>query len=583
MGFFVRKNYRPARVPKKHVLSDSPSPRGREFKFTRYAIVSWLKRNILVLVLLLVATRTAYIFSLHHRSSSTAIEHPAEAVSVEGSKGVEPLYLNRSTPEAVPRDAGEGKRERRRRPSSSPSSSGSSSSSQRSKRSSPSSPVVGKEGFNVISKVTGKPLPWKWENHDGLWRRVYPQEVLDKYNGGEAARPDITWFERRTVQDRLDFNKFINCTEHRTALPDLEGLNLKSKLEVNNFIVHQGNYERLGKGEGMNRTDRVRNVELLPPDGESVLRSRHWGSCAIVGNSGHLHFTEYMKSINSHDTVIRVNQAPALRYWRRVGSKTTHRVLNRLWTRTYRNSRGMKKGEVLPVEQDLTFIVTRANTQEYELLQDYLAETRPDVKLMYMSSRATSMAQPLLAGYREKLCEAGYGPYLGLNVPSSGYVMIYFLLSLCDAVSVYGFGVSPINDGPQIYPYHYYKGVGMRKVGDPVHSFDSEEMLLKQLGKEDVLKFCMYKSPKDDPSNWSCGCRHPDIEDCRPDPLPEEIKDEEDCTPQDCETREEKQERKSRLRKTQRKRTQEREVRDQERRRRRERERAAASEDKEPV
>ena len=59
---------------------------------------------------------------------------------------------------------------------------------------------------------------------------------------------------------------------------------------------------------------------------------------------------------------------------------------------------------------DLTLIVTRANTQEFELLQDYVSENRPDVKLMYMSSRATSMAQPLLAGYREKLCAAGYGP-----------------------------------------------------------------------------------------------------------------------------------------------------------------------------
>ena len=393
MGFFVKKNYRPARVPKKHVLSAST----KELKGSRYAVTSWVKRNALLLVILLVSARTAYMFAFT-RSASHDVHHDAveaSRMSETSEEGVEQVRLKNRTSPTRSRE-----RERKRPPSSS--------SRSRNPSSSSSSASAG-DPFNVISKVTGEPLPWKWENHDGLWRRVYPQEVLDKYNGGEPARPEITWFERRTVQDRLSFEKFINCSEKRQALPNLDGLKLKSKLDVDNFVVHQGNYERLGKGDGTNRTDRVRNVELLPRDGKSVLLSRHWGSCAIVGNSGHLHFSEYMKSIDSHDTVIRVNQAPALRYWRRVGKKTTHRVLNRLWTRTYRNSRGMKKGEVLPVEQDITFIVTRANTQEFELLQDYMAETRPDVRLLYMSSRATSMAQPLLAGYREKLCEAGYG------------------------------------------------------------------------------------------------------------------------------------------------------------------------------
>ena len=43
MGFFVRKNYRPARVPKTQVLSDSPTGKEREMKFTRYTVTSWIK------------------------------------------------------------------------------------------------------------------------------------------------------------------------------------------------------------------------------------------------------------------------------------------------------------------------------------------------------------------------------------------------------------------------------------------------------------------------------------------------------------------------------------------------------------
>jgi hypothetical protein len=61
-------------------------------------------------------------------------------------------------------------------------------------------------------------------------------------------------------------------------------------------------------------------------------------------------------------------------------SQTTHRLLNRLWTRTYRNGRGMKKGDVLPMEQDVVFLVSRATSQEYELLFEWaqvLAYTLP--------------------------------------------------------------------------------------------------------------------------------------------------------------------------------------------------------------
>lgn len=149
-------------------------------------------------------------------------------------------------------------------------------------------------------------------------------------------------------------------------------------------------------------------------------------------------------------------------------------------------------------------------------------------------------------------------------------------MNLCDSVSVYGFGVKPIKDGPQAYPYHYYTGVGSRKVGDNVHSFDSEEMLLKQLGREGKIEFCMYRSPKNDTYNWSCGCRYEDVEDCRPDPLPKEMKDSEDCTPEDCETRQERQERTRTSKRRTKQRVKEREARDAERRKRRERERAAA-------
>ena len=46
-----------------------------------------------------------------------------------------------------------------------------------------------------------------------------------------------------------------------------------------------------------------------------------------------------------------------------MGHKTTHRLLNKLWTRTYRNGRGMKGKQILPMELDAQVLVSRATSQ----------------------------------------------------------------------------------------------------------------------------------------------------------------------------------------------------------------------------
>jgi hypothetical protein len=58
------------------------------------------------------------------------------------------------------------------------------------------------------------------------------------------------------------------------------------------------------------------------------LRRQEWGSCALVGNSGSLLRRKYGSTIDKHDQVFRINQAPVVGHERAVGSRTTHRVLN---------------------------------------------------------------------------------------------------------------------------------------------------------------------------------------------------------------------------------------------------------------
>ncbi|GCB68558.1 hypothetical protein scyTo_0005321 [Scyliorhinus torazame] len=49
--------------------------------------------------------------------------------------------------------------------------------------------------------------------------------------------------------------------------------------------------------------------------------------CAVVGNSGNLHQSHYGADINSHDFIMRMNQAPTIGFETDVGSRTTHHFM----------------------------------------------------------------------------------------------------------------------------------------------------------------------------------------------------------------------------------------------------------------
>ena len=346
---------------------------------------------------------------------------------------------------------------------------------------------------------------WRWTG--SLWK------VSDRRTAGisEAA---ATWFERRTVQERLPFDRFIDCFVARNAyttetarqhgeggqkfggpIVRLEGINVKPLDDnLDDVIVHRGNRAPLGHGAEASRQERIANAMRLPVSGAGFLRERRWGSCALVGSSGSLRSGPRRgAAIDSHDVVVRLNQAPTWGYTPWVGSKTTHRVLNRLWARAYRTSWGVTRGMALPLERDVSLLITRATGQEYELLRDFVLDAwgRRDVQVLYMSSRAPSAAGALLREYRARSCAAGAGPYVGLNVPSSGLVAVVLLTHLCSRVDVYGLGGGVADSGwkereggedvnnnnnntggaaaagaagaETVDPYHYYRGEQTRE------------------------------------------------------------------------------------------------------------------------
>ncbi|KAK3267951.1 hypothetical protein CYMTET_23520, partial [Cymbomonas tetramitiformis] len=194
--------------------------------------------------------------------------------------------------------------------------------------------------------------------------------------------------------------------------------------------------------------------------------------------------------------------APTHGFARHVGMKTTFRMLNRLWTAHYASGRFIEMG--LPMEKGLTLIISRTDGHQFEKLYRTIKAYRPDVNILYLSSRVVSAARRLLVAYRVKLCKAGFGPYSGGSTPSSGYVAIYLLMHMCQTLTVYGFGRTKLMGQGSYLPYHYYTGVGSRQAGDPVHSFSSEDALISELARENYLSMCSLREVNGSCHTSSC-------------------------------------------------------------------------------
>ena len=241
---------------------------------------------------------------------------------------------------------------------------------------------------------------------------------------------------------------------------------------------------------------------MLPPSSASILKGtsafRRWGRCAIVGNSGHLLGSSYGVAIDAHDVVFRINQAPTLKYEKFVGKKTTHRLLNRLWTLAYQDYRGLNNGyrrfaKRWPLEKGVTLISSRTASENFVGMVEYLQKSwrRRDVTSLVMNRSLVSKAEAMIKGFRHCVERKQGKRFNGGNTASSGMVAIVILRSMCRELTLYGFGAAGKDSSGRSFPYQYYQlGNTHRTFGNPVHTFDTEELLMKTMAKDQRLTFC---------------------------------------------------------------------------------------------
>ena len=330
-----------------------------------------------------------------------------------------------------------------------------------------------------------------------------------------------------------------------------------NRIALKDIFVTRENYKRLGFGG-------IKRYYALPPNAAAIAKKYRWKRCAVLGNSGarkdvnasRVAFFKRLRkwrehsrrslslslslslfrdycifcsrihrvltrvsltigtlldasfggTIDSHDVVFRMNQAPVKGYELHVGKKSTFRVLNSLWSHRY--SHGYAPWDPgyqnLPLEKDVTLILTRVDATIFNEMHEFWRKRRPDITLLILSSKVINIIRQTLVDYRSRLCAAGVESAGGSggNTPSSGWVSVYAAMQLCGKVNAYGFGTKVAkegeNGGNKDVSYHYYTGMAARKFGTDVHSFESEKMLIEHLDRSKKITLCTSAGSKED-------------------------------------------------------------------------------------
>ncbi|MCB0353459.1 MAG: glycosyltransferase family 29 protein [Bdellovibrionales bacterium] len=185
-------------------------------------------------------------------------------------------------------------------------------------------------------------------------------------------------------------------------------------------------------------------------------------SCAVVGNSGVLLQQEYGPEIDSHDFVIRFNQARTRGYERRTGAKTSLRILN-LHSVLAFNGEMKNLNEAQDIFSNFSSDIFRELQETHYLLKDEVDLSR--VRAAYPTAHFHTVAPKL----RESL--VALHPCL-----TCGFLGVVYALKFFSKVTCFGFDFYEGKDD------HYYEQV--KKYDRSCHDMSFEKNFMLTLAQE---------------------------------------------------------------------------------------------------
>ncbi|KAK3233388.1 hypothetical protein CYMTET_56312 [Cymbomonas tetramitiformis] len=325
-------------------------------------------------------------------------------------------------------------------------------------------------------------------------RREHRAEALLRETGMNDTDPSAPTREvykgHRLVPDDPEYVSEVAALELEAAVSVLEvvwpmfSVKGSSVLEGANLFYTQQNHEKLRE-----KGDAFKNASVYLPDMSTVDLHRY-DRCAVVGNSGELTYQRYGEVIDTHQGVMRLNQAPTKDYEKDVGQRTTTRLLNKKWTGIYgRHHPELYYADDASYENDKNFtvIITRSNVQEFKTAAK-AAKALPLVEaqhsrpphVYFLTTRVASHAMQIIQTFRRALQEVFTKRYRGGNAASSGFLSVLYMLQRCGFINVYGFSLQECRGSGCENPYHYFTNYldseWLR--AHPSHSFTLEAIIL---------------------------------------------------------------------------------------------------------
>ena len=320
----------------------------------------------------------------------------------------------------------------------------------------------------------------------------------NSFGGGSASdeEGDDTGGEDESTDSSAGGNTFLPTADHRVGAAAKEAMNLKKLKESFDIVLPQlwipktpewkkANVKRIlvTKAQNGNKyhPSGKNNPEVLPAED---LREKQFKSCAVVGNGGSNLNANYGEAIDAHDAVFRFNDGPTVGFENKVGSKTTFRVINNAWTRTWlrRKPRGASEDALLlfgaGAAKSMDALYKKWGSEEkiYFMAPEFAGAARGQYKKAYLAFadlKAVSVK--------------------GRNSPPTGVEGLYFAMLTCESVDLYGFGIEP---DPST-PYHYHDKV---KGVEAAHSFGFQAVFLRMLEHGGHMSVCLGKKSADPPS-----------------------------------------------------------------------------------
>ncbi|XP_015261628.1 PREDICTED: CMP-N-acetylneuraminate-beta-galactosamide-alpha-2,3-sialyltransferase 4-like [Gekko japonicus] len=254
-----------------------------------------------------------------------------------------------------------------------------------------------------------------------------------------------------------------------------------AQLDIGRFLIGNLKLQRLRIKDGGFRED--------------ILRCK---TCIVVGNGYTLRRQRLGKFIDSHDIIIRINDAPLKGYGKDVGKKTTFRFFfpESALSDPLENSDNDTVFILVPFKMlDLLWVKEVLQNKKEEILTGFWRQPPMEWKGKATHLRIMNPYVTFEATFRFLQLDMWPRRY-----STTGLIAVIFALHLCQEVNIVGFGYPPEKN--RTSPLHYYGMDHLTKNMIRTHNLTAEQKWLLKMQEREMI-FDVLRPP----TSWVWGPR----------------------------------------------------------------------------